>query len=468
MRVKIKNIGVLRQAEFTLGEMTILCGENNTGKTYATYALFGFLDQLATSSNISSDDILNNEELETLLNQGVYQIDLHNYLEKVPFILKKMCQLYTKNLAKVFAAPEERFSNSEFLVDIDIQSIQLPNNYVKRVSIGSNEFLSVEKKDHSLIITLLAEKQHMEEIPDHIREFIVREVIEEVLEEIIFSSSSFLSHVFIASAERTGAAIFRKELNFARNRLLQKMSQYKDINPRDLLSEAYQDYALPVNKNVDFTRNLESIAKHNSFITEKYSEILQDFSDIIGGKYIVTNRDELYFSPTGGKRVKLTMGESSSAVRSLLDIGFYLKHVAQEGDLLIVDEPELNLHPENQRRIARLFARLVNIGIKVFITTHSDYIIKELNTLILLKESDPRLKQIREKEGYQTSELLQASQIKMYIAEEALVKLDDAQRKVRCQTLTPAVITDESGIEARSFDKTIDTMNRIQDEILWG
>ena len=78
------------------------------------------------------------------------------------------------------------------------------------------------------------------------------------------------------------------------------------------------------------------------------------------------------------------MGESSSAVRSLLDIGFYLEHIAKKGDLLIIDEPELNLHPENQRCIARLLAKLVNYGIKVFITTHSDYIVKELNTLIML------------------------------------------------------------------------------------
>jgi len=43
MKVKVKNIGVLKQAEFTLGDLTIICGSNNTGKTYATYVLFGFL-----------------------------------------------------------------------------------------------------------------------------------------------------------------------------------------------------------------------------------------------------------------------------------------------------------------------------------------------------------------------------------------------------------------------------------------
>ncbi len=43
MKVKVKNLGVLKQAEFTLGDLTIICGGNNMGKTYATYALFGFL-----------------------------------------------------------------------------------------------------------------------------------------------------------------------------------------------------------------------------------------------------------------------------------------------------------------------------------------------------------------------------------------------------------------------------------------
>jgi predicted ATPase len=43
MIIKLKNLGPLKQAQFEIGDMTIICGPNNTGKTYATYALFGFL-----------------------------------------------------------------------------------------------------------------------------------------------------------------------------------------------------------------------------------------------------------------------------------------------------------------------------------------------------------------------------------------------------------------------------------------
>ena len=163
------------------------------------------------------------------------------------------------------------------------------------------------------------------------------------------------------------------------------------------------------------------------------------------------------------------MVESSSTVRSLVDLGFYLHHVAQKGSLLMVDEPELNLHPANQRRIARLFARLVNLGVKVFITTHSDYIVKELNTLIMLNHDKPHLKRIAKENGYGQSELICSDQVKVYMAQEALMPLEEGQkRRRRGLTLVEADVDPVLGIEAPSFDKTIDEMNEILADIVWG
>jgi hypothetical protein len=274
---------------------------------------------------------------------------------------------------------------------------------------------------------------------------------------------------FLASAERTGAAIFQRELDFTKNRLVEMLgNKSTKLHPVQFLSKFSGEYPIAVRKNVDFIRSLPDLTNKESFVLKQHPEILEAFKDIIGGEYKVTKDGEVQFIPNSNKRVKLDLVESSSAVRSLLDIGFYLRHVAVPGDLLMVDEPELNLHPENQRRVARLFARLVNIGVKVFITTHSDYIIKELNTLIMLNSEDARLRAIAEREHYKSSELLNADKIKVYIADEDLIKLDGAQRKTRCQTLVPADIDSKLGIEARSFDNTIEDMNRIQEEIIWG
>ena len=459
MKIKIKNLGVLKQAEFSLGDLTIICGGNNTGKTYATYALYGFLSFWHEEYFVHNVDA----EIQKLLSAGVVHIDLLPYIKRAESILADGCQKYVKNLPMVFATSEDRFQETDFQISIQQNEIQLLDHYQRRIGSANTEYFSITKDEDSLelVVTLLVEKENVRIPRDIISRF-----IGSALKEVIFNN--LFPSPFIVSAERTGAAIFRKELNFRRNRLLEEMAQAdKTIDPWELLFKVYQDYPLPVKKNVEFTRELETIAKSHSFITKKHPAILSDFADIIGGEYTVTKNDELYFVPRK-KRVKLTMDESSSSVRSLLNIGFYLRHIAKPGDLLMIDEPELNLHPENQRRMARLFARLVNLGIKVFLTTHSDYIIKELNTLIMLNHDKPYLKRIAEEEGYRPEELISSDKIKVYIAKEELILLEGAKRRSRHPTLTSADIDPELGIEARSFDTTIETMNRIQEEIIWG
>ena len=458
MKISVKNLGVLKQAEFELGELTLICGGNNTGKTYATYAFFGFLQHWKSFLEVA----IPNRTINTLLTGDVTRI---NIALKADAILRQGCQKYTRQLSKLFASRPEHFKNTAFQVYLEPETILSIKRraFEQTIQFADGPSLSLfkAKGEEELVISLLMEEEKRSFTSGWIKGIISDKVI-----ELLFGK--LFPQPFIASAERTGAAIFRKELNFARNRLLKEMIQSEEnINPRNLLSKSYQDYPLPVEVNVDFIRRLENIAREDSFLVRHHPQILNDFADIIGGEYIAESNDTIYFKPAG-KQQKLTMDESSSAVRSLLDIGFYLRHVAKPGDLLMIDEPELNLHPENQCRMARLFARLVNLGIRVFVTTHSDYIVKELNTLIMLNQDKPYLKQIAEEEGYQTEELISADKIRVYIAEEALMKLKNRSRRSRHQTLVPARIDPELGIEARSFDETINKMNEIQEAIVWG
>ena len=66
---------------------------------------------------------------------------------------------------------------------------------------------------------------------------------------------------------------------------------------------------------------------------------------------------------------------SSSAI-GLSDLYFYLRYMASKEHLLIVVEPESHLDTANQIQFARVLARFVDMGIKVLVTTHSDYLIK--------------------------------------------------------------------------------------------
>ncbi|MCP5275501.1 MAG: AAA family ATPase [Burkholderiales bacterium] len=461
MKITIKNLGAIKQAEFTLGELTIICGGNNTGKTYATHATYGFLDFLRTNAEFP----VNQSDIEKLYSEGAIQISLQPYIEDLKKHLGISSKNYSKILYKIFGGTEQHFDDASLTFDMDCGDSKLTDKVELTFGTANRGVLNIKSIPdiNSLEISLIVEKSDEEPPSKYVVEDMIRSGIGNVL------MGNVIPKPFLASAERTGAAIFQKELDFTRNRLIEMLGDKSaKLSPIQLLGKFSGEYPIAVRKNVDFIRELPNITHKESFILKNHPELLEAFKDIIGGEYKVSKDGEIQFYPSSNKRIKLSLVESSSAVRSLLDIGFYLRHVATPGDLLMIDEPELNLHPENQRRVARLFARLVNIGIKVFITTHSDYIIKELNTLIMLNQGGERLKTIAEHENYRDSEMLNPGKVRVYIAEEALIKLDGAQRKTKCQTLVQADIDSKLGIEARSFDKTIEDMNRIQEEIVWG
>ena len=139
------------------------------------------------------------------------------------------------------------------------------------------------------------------------------------------------------------------------------------------------NYPEAVNSNIEFLQQLDSVKEHDSYIYLEHSDILKMFLSISDGSYEISN-STIKYTLNKKKSVKVGIDEVSSSARALLDLWFYLRYQAKPGDLLMIDEPELNLHPENQRKLARLLAAISRAGIRIFITTHSDYIIRELNT----------------------------------------------------------------------------------------
>lgn len=99
MKVTLKNLGLLKQAEFTLGDLTIICGSNNMGKTYATYALFGFLYfwqefiETGIDDDIDIDLDIDDSKIEDLRSNQAIQIDLRTItLDRFAPIINLFCK----------------------------------------------------------------------------------------------------------------------------------------------------------------------------------------------------------------------------------------------------------------------------------------------------------------------------------------------------------------------------------------
>ncbi|MCE7916649.1 MAG: ATP-binding protein [Nitrosomonas sp. PRO5] len=463
MKFHFENLGLLDHADIELADLTLICGENNTGKTYATYAVYGFLrswrQMLRFTLAAEIDAFLKHEDK--------YQFDLQQmFAGKVNDYLIRLGKSYVEILPRVFATEVSIFENTVCVPYTTQADDFLTRAYQQRVQAGpgGKVLATITKESTSAILeVLVADAEVLQRPFGGLTDFIA-----DAISDIVFSPH--LPSVHIASAERTGAAIFRKELDMARTRMLKAINEIdsKELkrNPFKILQKVDADYAWPVEDNVDFVRQLEDIDKRSSDLAMEHPELLEAFNSIIGGSYKVV-KQQLVFQAKGASKQRFTMNEASSCIRALLDVGFYLRCNARVGDLFIIDEPELNLHPKNQRAFARLVARMVNAGIRIFITTHSDYLVKELNTLIMLNQRSDHTKKVQQQHGYEDAELIDPQRVKLYMTGTSK-PATDSNRRGKVRTLIPATIYPDRGIEVSTFDDTIETMNTIQSEILYG
>lgn len=85
------------------------------------------------------------------------------------------------------------------------------------------------------------------------------------------------------------------------------------------------------------------------------------------------------------------LADASSMITELAPLVVYLRGLVEPGDTLIIEEPEAHLHPEVQTKVALAVARMVRAGVRLVITTHSDWLLAEISNLIRAGElEDPR------------------------------------------------------------------------------
>jgi predicted ATPase len=118
----------------------------------------------------------------------------------------------------------------------------------------------------------------------------------------------------------------------------------------------------------------------------------------------------------------------------------FLKYLVRPGDMLILEEPESHLHPAAQRRMAQGIVRLVNAGVKVIITTHSDMFVGQINNFLALSQASQEL--IGE-HGFEPSDFLKHDQVGAY-----LFKHDQEKRG---SVIQPLGIDSDTGIDEDEF-----------------
>lgn len=171
---------------------------------------------------------------------------------------------------------------------------------------------------------------------------------------------------------------------------------------------------------------------------------------VVGGKVNLEESElpypEISYEPFAGQPYtgKFFLRQTSSMVSELAPVILFLKYLVRPGDLLILEEPEAHLHPASQRRMAQGIVRLVNAGVRVLITTHSDYFLNQVNNLMRIEyASDPWLEQA----GFERADCLKHADVGAYV-----FHWDDAAGGSRVEQLA---IRRDVGIDDQEFGKVV-------------
>ena len=136
----------------------------------------------------------------------------------------------------------------------------------------------------------------------------------------------------------------------------------------------------------------------------RLAEVIE--SDVLAGRILMkptpSGYPEFLYRPhETGEDIRLT--RAASMVSELAPVVLFLRGGIHPGDLLIIEEPEAHLHPGAQTEIALTLAGLVRAGVRVVVTTHSDWLLKEIANLIrigeLKRKGDRKRKRLHQHSG---------------------------------------------------------------------
>lgn len=451
MIFKFENLGFIDKGTLELGDLTVICGPNNVGKSYISYAIYGWLLESRNFTNFNISDNL----VAQLLENGHITIDLSTYSEELPHYLKDISNNFKKSIASFFNVDEHFFNKTNVELLSDGLAFDFNEEINSSFHIGSNHEITYNKPQGSSQLTIVYTYKNQEEelfmlLPDFMLKPWIQQIIRHCLFAPIFRNS------FPITSERTGISIFQKQLDYTMSSVLG--SSATDANEFSKPSPIVFNYTKPITFNIDLVRSFESISGQKSFITKnkQYSGILDTLFDLMKGTCKVINDQLVYICQIDQSRepIVVPIHMASSAIKSLALIELYIRSLASQGDLLIIDEPEQNLHLSNQAKIAALISKLVNAGIKVLITTHSDTILRELNNRIMLSQNVDEKDKIMREANIASEEILSCSQVKAY--------------SINSNHMLQEAPVNKYGISMTEIDDLIKNTNSISNDIFYN
>lgn len=369
MKLKIKNIGKVKNAEIELNGITVIGGENNTGKSTIGKTLYSIFNSFyEIQQQIEKERLLGIENILQLIYRGYFFLDSSE----------------TKDIEEY--AREILEDSEKYINDPDLLKTNLLSNFnlkgsLKSLYIGN---LNIDDIKDSIIANL------------------------KITDSAIFNSvinkkfnSEFLGQLLDETSKNTGhisLCVKNESLNLD---VVDNVIKTDNFNYSLHTEAIYIDDPFILDK-IDVNQGIKvpfkpqiSYLDHRAMLVEK---LLRTNETGVVEKIVVENMLENIYAKLGtvcsGNIVKqkngkigyqmngkaLNFANLSTGLKTFVIIKSLLTSgVISSNGTIILDEPEIHLHPEWQLIFAEIIVLLnKEFGINILLTTHSPYFLRAI------------------------------------------------------------------------------------------
>jgi predicted ATP-dependent endonuclease of OLD family len=411
--VEISNFGPIKRFDFDLTKNLIVTyGKNNIGKSYAMQIVYLLLKNFNNAifkpiyffDYIEYSDKKQIQETEQIssirdeiLKSGEKEIDISEFIKNL--IIRRIQSLLGKNIENSFV---NTFGDLTFLknknnskipsIVIEFSTIKIEIQISEKVIIKDFELgleIHGKKSQSGRAIKTIGNKVFLY-ANNNSEQFTeaVSKIVEKKFREFFTAVRDNIPEVYYLPASRSGIYIGLSSFS----PIMAELSKSRALLTKKIelpgISETISDYYLKL------TEINPKVVKNDDI-----SLLANDIErDILKGEITFDNTKKTLLYKPLNTDLKLEMNAVSSMVSEISPIVAFFKYILNRtsakgryvnsdiNPIIFIEEPEAHLHPEIQVKLIEIFNKLVERGVRLVITSHSNYIFNKLNNLVLAKK----------------------------------------------------------------------------------
>lgn len=381
MKLSIRNVGKLKEADVEINGITVITGENDTGKSTVGKVLWSVFNSF-------------------------FEIKKQIRTDKISSILEEL----------------RRVSSIQ-----DIRN-NLVHSSIVEYDLDLNDFLKqLEKKLEVLNDVRDLDDESKDELKDTLEKIKKRinlsdDEIMKKITQINFNKefNSQINNLNFLEEGNIDLKIKNKNINLIisddKIQIKDFFSLYENVmlldNPR-IIDNLAENIILSANKIFSIIENLHnskfismlrndksSTATDNILNEEKLFKIEEKLNKIVDGKFLKKDFGVYFYRNKSGKEINVKNLSTGFKVFSIIKLLIQNNQLRENGTI-ILDEPEIHLHPEWQLKFAELIVLLQReFGMHILLTTHSPYFLNAIEVFSERYKIDDKCKYyVAENEG---------------------------------------------------------------------